>query len=247
MVTLCLTFWETTKILSKASYILDHPTFPAAHQLCMSVPVSAHVWQCVPSVSLYQQLLLPRGLTVALTSPWWLTRNNEHCFMCYLFISFWRSIYPSPLPVFKWLTCLLNSWIGRVYHFVIALQAELCSFFIVTCCRTFLGPTAQPPKVNWSSFTSSGLTVVTRSPDSSNVTSSTVGTALPKFAIRGMLKTFGLHGVVLDVDSVSEQPLWLLQCREAAMPRYQTKGLQGLFSTLHRHMKRIVLWDFSSS
>uniref|UniRef100_A0A8C3PY49 HECT domain E3 ubiquitin protein ligase 4 n=1 Tax=Chrysolophus pictus TaxID=9089 RepID=A0A8C3PY49_CHRPC len=49
-----------------------------------------------------------------------------------------------------------------------------------------------------------GLTVVTRSPDSNNVTSSAVGTALPKFAIRGMLKTFGLHGVVLDVDSVNE-------------------------------------------
>ncbi|ERE76481.1 putative E3 ubiquitin-protein ligase C12orf51-like protein [Cricetulus griseus] len=67
-----------------------------------------------------------------------------------------------------------------------------------------------------------GLTVVTRSPDSSNVASSTVGTALPKFAIRGMLKTFGLHGVVLDVDSVSEQPLWLLQsctCREVPMAR----------------------------
>lgn len=52
---------------------------------------------------------------------------------------------------------------------------------------------------------SSGLTVVTRSPDSNNVASSTVGTALPKFAIRGMLKTFGLHGVVLDVDSVSDR------------------------------------------
>lgn len=54
---------------------------------------------------------------------------------------------------------------------------------------------------------SPGLTVVTRSPDSNNVTSSAVGTALPKFAIRGMLKTFGLHGVVLDVDSVSKDML----------------------------------------
>lgn len=54
---------------------------------------------------------------------------------------------------------------------------------------------------------SPGLTVVTRSPDSNNVTSSAVGTALPKFAIRGMLKTFGLHGVVLDVDSVSKDIL----------------------------------------
>lgn len=48
---------------------------------------------------------------------------------------------------------------------------------------------------------------MTRSPDSNNVTSSAVGTALPKFAIRGMLKTFGLHGVVLDVDSVSKDRL----------------------------------------
>lgn len=48
-----------------------------------------------------------------------------------------------------------------------------------------------------------GITVVIRSPDSNNVASTGVGTALPKFAIRGMLKTFSLHGMVLDVDSVS--------------------------------------------
>lgn len=52
-------------------------------------------------------------------------------------------------------------------------------------------------------FLNSGLTVVIRCPDSNNTNSTTGGTALPKFAIRGMLKTFGLHGVVLDVDSVS--------------------------------------------
>ncbi|XP_053555727.1 probable E3 ubiquitin-protein ligase HECTD4 [Bombina bombina] len=46
-----------------------------------------------------------------------------------------------------------------------------------------------------------GITVVIRSPDSNNVAGTAVGTALPKFAIRGMLKTFSLHGVVLDVDS----------------------------------------------
>ncbi|KAL4646588.1 putative E3 ubiquitin-protein ligase HECTD4 isoform X5 [Arapaima gigas] len=49
-----------------------------------------------------------------------------------------------------------------------------------------------------------GLTVVIRCPDSNNTNSTVVGTALPKFAIRGMLKTFGLHGVVLDVDSMNE-------------------------------------------
>lgn len=74
-----------------------------------------------------------------------------------------------------------------------------------------LDPEVQGPRLPWFSLLitplclgSPGLTVVTRSPDSNNVASSTVGTALPKFAIRGMLKTFGLHGVVLDVDSVSE-------------------------------------------
>uniref|UniRef100_A0A671K5X4 Probable E3 ubiquitin-protein ligase HECTD4 n=1 Tax=Sinocyclocheilus anshuiensis TaxID=1608454 RepID=A0A671K5X4_9TELE len=46
-----------------------------------------------------------------------------------------------------------------------------------------------------------GLTVGIRCPEGNNTSSST---ALPKFAIRGMLKTFGLHGVVLDVDSASE-------------------------------------------
>uniref|UniRef100_A0A8B9JW99 HECT domain E3 ubiquitin protein ligase 4 n=1 Tax=Astyanax mexicanus TaxID=7994 RepID=A0A8B9JW99_ASTMX len=49
-----------------------------------------------------------------------------------------------------------------------------------------------------------GLTVVIRCPDSNNTGSSSGGTALPKFAIRGMLKTFGLQGAVLDVDSVNE-------------------------------------------
>lgn len=49
--------------------------------------------------------------------------------------------------------------------------------------------------------------MVIRYPDSNNTNSTTGGTALPKFAIRGMLKTFGLHGVVLDVDSVSTNTL----------------------------------------
>lgn len=44
--------------------------------------------------------------------------------------------------------------------------------------------------------------MVIRYPDNNNLNSSTGGTALPKFAIRGMMKTFGLNGVVLDVDTV---------------------------------------------
>ena len=39
-----------------------------------------------------------------------------------------------------------------------------------------------------------GTTVVVRAPSG--------GPILPKFAVRGMLKTFGLTGVVLDVDQV---------------------------------------------
>ena len=39
-----------------------------------------------------------------------------------------------------------------------------------------------------------GTTVVVRVPSS--------GPILPKFAVRGMLKTFGLTGVVLDLDQV---------------------------------------------
>lgn len=48
---------------------------------------------------------------------------------------------------------------------------------------------------------------MTRCPESNNVATNAVATALPKFAIRGMLKTFGLHGVVLDVDSASRATL----------------------------------------
>uniref|UniRef100_A0A8C7DPU3 HECT domain E3 ubiquitin protein ligase 4 n=1 Tax=Oncorhynchus kisutch TaxID=8019 RepID=A0A8C7DPU3_ONCKI len=69
-------------------------------------------------------------------------------------------------------------------------------------------PTIEDIKEEANKFTidkvRKGLTVVIRCPDSNNTNSTTGGTALPKFAIRGMLKTFGLHGVVLDVDSVNE-------------------------------------------
>uniref|UniRef100_A0A8D0UTF2 HECT domain-containing protein n=1 Tax=Sus scrofa TaxID=9823 RepID=A0A8D0UTF2_PIG len=103
------------------------------------------------------------------------------------------------------------------------------------------------------------LTVVTRSPDSNNVASSTVGTALPKFAIRGMLKTFGLHGVVLDVDSVNElvqvetylrsegvlvrywYPIDMLERPPAGYRRTATNGLVTLDNTnlqIHRELLR---------
>ncbi|XP_058387437.1 probable E3 ubiquitin-protein ligase HECTD4 isoform X6 [Diceros bicornis minor] len=104
-----------------------------------------------------------------------------------------------------------------------------------------------------------GLTVVTRSPDSNNVASSTVGTALPKFAIRGMLKTFGLHGVVLDVDSVNElvqvetylrsegvlvrywYPIDMLERPPAGYRRTATNGLVTLDNAnlqIHRELLR---------
>ncbi|XP_050780211.1 probable E3 ubiquitin-protein ligase HECTD4 isoform X6 [Gopherus flavomarginatus] len=104
-----------------------------------------------------------------------------------------------------------------------------------------------------------GLTVVTRSPDSNNVASNAVGTALPKFAIRGMLKTFGLHGVVLDVDSVNElvqvetylrsegvlvrywYPIDMLERPPSGYRRTATNGLVTLDNTniqIHRELLR---------
>ncbi|XP_060106352.1 probable E3 ubiquitin-protein ligase HECTD4 isoform X1 [Heteronotia binoei] len=104
-----------------------------------------------------------------------------------------------------------------------------------------------------------GLTVVTRCPDSNNVATSTVGTALPKFAIRGMLKTFGLHGVVLDVDSVNElvqvetylrsegvlvrywYPIDMLERPPAGYRRTATNGLVSLDNAniqIHRELLR---------
>ncbi|TSW08319.1 putative E3 ubiquitin-protein ligase HECTD4 [Bagarius yarrelli] len=49
-----------------------------------------------------------------------------------------------------------------------------------------------------------GLTVIIRCPECNNTGSSIGGTALPKFAIRGMLKTFGLYGTVLDIDTMND-------------------------------------------
>ena len=77
--------------------------------------------------------------------------------------------------------------------------------------------------------------MVIRCPDSNNTNSSTGGTALPKFAIRGMMKTFGLHGVVLDVDSVRAETLSsTLQTRPFTTPGPDAEWfpIQILFHTL---------------
>ncbi|XP_030623120.1 LOW QUALITY PROTEIN: probable E3 ubiquitin-protein ligase HECTD4 [Chanos chanos] len=102
-----------------------------------------------------------------------------------------------------------------------------------------------------------GLTVIIRSPDSNN--SSAGATALPRFAIRGMLKTFGLHGVVLDVDSVNElvqvetylrsegvlvrywYPIEMLERPPAGSRRTAANGLVSLDSSniqIHRELLR---------
>ncbi|XP_058014322.1 probable E3 ubiquitin-protein ligase HECTD4 isoform X2 [Ahaetulla prasina] len=104
-----------------------------------------------------------------------------------------------------------------------------------------------------------GLTVVTRCPESNNVATNAVATALPKFAIRGMLKTFGLHGVVLDVDSVNElvqvetylrsegvlvrywYPIDMLERPPAGYRRTATNGLVSLDNSniqIHRELLR---------
>ncbi|XP_061115937.1 probable E3 ubiquitin-protein ligase HECTD4 isoform X3 [Conger conger] len=104
-----------------------------------------------------------------------------------------------------------------------------------------------------------GLTVVIRCPDSNNTNSSTGGTALPKFAIRGMMKTFGLHGVVLDVDSLNElvqvetylrsegvlvrywYPIEMLERPPAGSRRTAANGLVSLDSSniqIHRELLR---------
>ncbi|MEE6503851.1 hypothetical protein FKM82_004993 [Ascaphus truei] len=124
-------------------------------------------------------------------------------------------------------------------------------------------PTIEDIKEEANKFTidkvRKGLTVVIRSPDSNNVASNAVGTALPKFAIRGMLKTFALHGVVLDVDSVNElvqvetylrsegvlvrywYPIDMLERPPAGYRRMATNGLVTLDSTniqIHRELLR---------
>uniref|UniRef100_A0A8C2Q3W7 HECT domain E3 ubiquitin protein ligase 4 n=1 Tax=Cyprinus carpio TaxID=7962 RepID=A0A8C2Q3W7_CYPCA len=101
-----------------------------------------------------------------------------------------------------------------------------------------------------------GLTVGIRCPEGNNSSSST---ALPKFAIRGMLKTFGLHGVVLDVDSASElvqvetylrsegvlvrywYPIEMLERPPAGSRRAAANGLVSLDSSniqIHRELLR---------
>ena len=64
-------------------------------------------------------------------------------------------------------------------------------------------PTIEDIKEELAKFTidhiHKGITVVIRTPDTHQSATTTV---LPKFAVRGMMKTFGLTGIVLDVDQV---------------------------------------------
>ncbi|XP_062371736.1 probable E3 ubiquitin-protein ligase HECTD4 isoform X2 [Sardina pilchardus] len=124
-------------------------------------------------------------------------------------------------------------------------------------------PTIEDIKEEANKFTidkvRKGLMVVIRCPDSNNTSSSTGSTALPKFAIRGMLKTFGLHGVVLDVDSVNElvqvetylrsegvlvrywYPIEMLERPPAGSRRTAANGLVSLDSSniqIHRELLR---------
>ncbi|KAK7934210.1 hypothetical protein WMY93_005106 [Mugilogobius chulae] len=71
-----------------------------------------------------------------------------------------------------------------------------------------------------------GLTVVIRCPDSNNTSSTIGGTALPKFAIRGMLKTFGLHGQCL---------MELLRCESALARLYCRMALLNIFAPKNPH------------
>ncbi|KAJ7994262.1 hypothetical protein DPEC_G00264060 [Dallia pectoralis] len=124
-------------------------------------------------------------------------------------------------------------------------------------------PTIEDIKEEANKFTidkvRKGLTVVIRSPDTNNTHSTTGGTSLPKFAIRGMLKTFGLHGVVLDVEPVNElvqvetylrsegvlvrywYPIEMLERPPAGSRRTAANGLVNLDSSniqIHRELLR---------
>ncbi|XP_026795565.1 probable E3 ubiquitin-protein ligase HECTD4 isoform X2 [Pangasianodon hypophthalmus] len=124
-------------------------------------------------------------------------------------------------------------------------------------------PTIEDIKDEASKFTidkvRKGLTVVIRCPECNNTGSSMGGTALPKFAIRGMLKTFGLHGAVLDVDSVNDlvqvetylrsegvlvrywYPIEMLERPPAGSRRTAANGLVSLDSSniqIHRELLR---------
>jgi len=67
-------------------------------------------------------------------------------------------------------------------------------------------PTIEDIKEDLAKFTidrvRKGTTVLICDPTGSCATATTV---LPKFAVRSMLKTFGLTGTVLDVDTVSRE------------------------------------------
>lgn len=66
-------------------------------------------------------------------------------------------------------------------------------------------PTIEDIREDLAKFTiervKKGTTVIIRTP--SSLSSSIGASLLPKFAVRAMLKTFGLTGTVLDIDTVS--------------------------------------------
>jgi len=72
-------------------------------------------------------------------------------------------------------------------------------------------PTIEDIKEDLAKFTidrvRKGTTVMIRDPSGNSTTGTTV---LPKFAVRSMLKTFGLTGTVLDVDNVSLCTVFIL-------------------------------------
>lgn len=159
MITLCLTFWETAKILCKATRLSCIPSsLPASYAW-----VFQFLYMCgnvfyAPSVFLPQPLLLVWEVSLWLwhTSPWWLISNNEHCFKCYLFfISFGESIYPSPLPIFKWFTCLLNSELEE-FIILLLLYRLSCVPFYCHMLQSYFSPYSKCSLPWWhgTSFTS---------------------------------------------------------------------------------------------
>lgn len=143
MITLCLTFWETAKILCKATRLSCIPSsLPASYAW-----VFQFLYMCgnvfyAPSVFLPQPLLLLWEVSLWLwhTSPWWLVSNNEHCFKCYLFLFLLEKVFIQVLCPFLngLLVFLTQNWksLSFSYYFT----GWVVFLFTVTCCRAILVP-----------------------------------------------------------------------------------------------------------